>query len=243
MPRFFVSMDTPARVGDPLTIEARDAAHIRLSLRMTVGDTVTVCDGRGNDYETVIAAADEQRVTLTVTAVSETQSEPSVVVTIYQGYPKGDKLELIVQKAVELGAARIVPVVTARSIAKPLEKADKKQARLQKIADEAAGQSGRGILPVVERAMTLREVLPRLEKEKLLVLYEGGGQPLREAVSSADSAVSLFIGPEGGIAPEELSLLLKAGGQAVSLGKRILRCETAPLAALAAVMTLTGDLE
>lgn len=243
MPRFFKHLDAPAAVGELLAVEGQDAVHIRLSLRMAVGDRVTLCDGKGYDYDTVIDAIDDRAVTLRVAAVERSQSEPKVQVTVYQGYPKGDKLELIIQKAVELGATRIVPVVTARSIAKPGDKADKKQARWQKIADEAAGQCGRGILPQVSAPLTFAQALKEMASQKLLVLYEAGGQPLRTVVGSEDTALALFIGPEGGISPEELQKMQTIGATVISLGRRILRCETAPLAALAAVMTLTGDLE
>ena len=243
MPRFFKHLDAPAAVGDLLHVEGQDAAHIRLSLRMSVGDRVTLCDGKGYDYDTVIDAVSEREVTLRVCAIECSQSEPSVQVTVYQGYPKGDKLELIIQKAVELGAARIVPVVTSRSIAKPGDKADKKQARWQQIADEAAGQCGRGILPEVSAPLTFAQALAEMRGQKLLGLYEAGGQPLSSVVDRDAGDLVLFIGPEGGISPDELQKLQEVGGTVISLGRRILRCETAPLAALAAVMTLTGNLE
>ena len=242
MPRFFRELSAPAAVGDSLCIEGQDAVHIRSALRMRPGDHVTLCDGRGYDYDTVITAVGD-RVTLTVQSAERSQSEPSLQVTVYQGYTKGDKLEWIIQKSVELGASRIVPVVTARSIAKPGDNIRKKSERWQKIADEAAGQCGRGILPSVEPPLSLRKLLPRLRQEKLLVLYEAGGAPLSSLVSPADTALSLFIGPEGGIAPEELAALQEAGGIPVTLGRRILRCETAPLCALSAVMCLSGNLE
>ena len=239
MPRFFFS----ETVGDTFTITGGDARHIALSLRMRVGDALTVCNGRGTDHFCRITALSPDSVTLAVESTAASESEPSVAVTLYQGLPKGDKLERIVQKAVELGVSRIVPVVTARSIAKESARDAKKTARLQKIANEAAGQSGRGILPQVETPISFAAAAARMATEKTVVLYEGGGAPLRETLKDAPRALSLFVGPEGGIAPDEVETLLQNGAQAATLGPRILRCETAPIAALAAVMVLTGNME
>ena len=243
MPRFFQHMDLPAEPGDTLRIAGQDGVHIRRSLRMQPGDSVTVCDGRGNDYATEIAGFDGDEVVLSVTARTQTVSEPSVKVTLYQGFPKGEKMEWIIQKAVELGVARIVPVVTSRSIAKPGDKAARKTERWQKIADEAAGQCGRGILPEVAMPMTFREALPLMTAAPLFVCYEAGGKSFSELLTTTPDEVGLFVGPEGGISPAEIEALTAAGAQCATLGKRILRCETAPLAALTLLMGLTGNMD
>ncbi len=243
MPRFFKEFSCPPAVGDTVTIEGQDGAHIRRSLRMAAGDTLTLCDGRGGDYAAVIDAFDGDTVRLSVTAATPNMTEPSLCVTLYQGLPKGDKFEWILQKAVELGVTEIVPVVTARSIAKPGDKAVQKQARYQKIAAEAAGQCGRGRIPAVSLPLTFSQALGRLGQERAIVCYEAGGEPLRALVSPEIPSLSLFIGPEGGFAPQEIEALTQAGVQVATLGRRILRCETAPLAALTAVMLLTGNLE
>ena len=143
MPRFFKSMTTPPSVGDHITVDGQDAVHIRRSLRLREGDAVLVCDGRSTEYDTVIASFDGDDVRLTVTDVRPSAAEPTVKVTLFQGLPKGDKLEWIIQKCVELGVFEIVPEEMSRSIAKIGDKAEKKHKRLQTIADEAASQSGR----------------------------------------------------------------------------------------------------
>ncbi len=239
MPRFFLENVE----GDTLSIDGQDARHIACSLRMQVGDTLTVCNGKGEDLCCEITALSPDSVTLAVTAREKTVSEPTVAVTLYQGLPKGDKLEWIIQKAVELGVTRIVPVVTARSIAKASERDMKKTARLQKIADEAAGQSGRGILPTVELPITFKQAAERMAKEQTVVFYECGGAPLTALAPTWGQTLSVFVGPEGGIAPAEINTLVAGGARLATLGPRILRCETAPIAALSAIMVLTENMQ
>lgn len=241
MPRFFKSIAVPPQVGDTLAVDGQDAVHIRRSLRLHEGDAVLICDGRSTEYDTVIDRFDGDTVLLTVNDVRPSKAEPSVKVTLYQGLPKGDKLELIIQKCVELGVTEIVPVEMSRSIAKIGDKADKKQKRWQTIANEAASQSGRGILPQVSTPVPFHEMLARFGDTPTLVCYEGGGRPFCDAVLSETTALNIVIGPEGGIAPDEIEALVKAGGETVTLGRRILRCETAPIAVLAATMALTGN--
>lgn len=239
MPRFFLENVE----GDTLIIDGQDARHIACSLRMQVGDALTVCNGKGEDLNCRIEQLSPDCVTLCVTERVKTASEPTVAVTLYQGLPKGDKLEWIIQKAVELGVTRIVPVVTSRSIAKASERDHKKTARWQKIADEAAGQSGRGILPTVEAPVSFKEAAARMANEQTVVFYECGGAPLTALSSEWSDALSVFVGPEGGIAPAEIEKLTEGGAKLATLGPRILRCETAPVAALAAIMTLSGNME
>lgn len=241
MPRFFL----PSVEGDTLTVTGQDAVHIRRALRMTVGEAVTVCDGAGTDCDCVIDGFSDEDVRLRVTARRRCATEPSVAVTLYQGLPKADKLEWIIQKAVELGVTRIVPVQMARCVAVVTDsgKAAKKTARWQKIADEAAGQSGRGILPVVEPPISFREAAARLAEENAVVCYEGGGEPLAALATRDTEALSLVIGPEGGFDPREVEQLKAGGAKIATLGPRILRCETAPVAALAVLMAATGNME
>ncbi len=242
MPRFFIDY-TPA-VGDTATIEGQDARHIAGALRMTPGEGLTLCDGAGTDYGCTITAVEKERVTLAVDTATPTTAEPTLAVTLYMGLPKGDKMELIIQKCVELGVTAIVPVTTARSIVRLDGKdAVKKQTRWQKIADEAAGQSGRGIRPAVETPITWKQALTRLVGENTLLCYEGGGQPIGTLVTPADTAVSLVVGPEGGFGPAEVEAVTAAGGRIATLGPRILRCETAPIAALAVLMERSGNME
>ncbi len=243
MPRFFKSMTAPAAVGDTLTIDGQDAVHLSRSLRLKIGDAVLLCDGRSTEYDTTITAIDSTTVTLAVDDVRQSAAEPSLKLTLYQGLPKGDKFELIIQKAVELGVCRIVPVEMSRSIAKIGDKAAKKQARWQTIADEAAMQSGRGILPEVCAPVSFKEALALLKDTPTIVCYEGGGAPFPALIAENQTALSLVIGPEGGIAPDEIDALKEGGAALATMGPRILRCETAPLAAIAAAMALTKNWE
>lgn len=239
MPRFFV----PSAEGDTLTVTGQDASHIRRSLRMKVGDELTLCDGKSTDYRCTIQAFSGEDVILSVVSRAPSASEPTCAVTLYQGLPKADKMEWIIQKAVELGVTRIVPVQMARSVAVINEKAAKKAARWQKIADEAAGQSGRGILPAVEEPISFAAAAKRLAAENTVVCYECGGVPFASLASRDTTALSLVIGPEGGIDHREIETLQQGGAAIATLGKRILRCETAPLAALSVLMAVTGNME
>lgn len=243
MPRFFREFDRPPAVGETVFLDGPDGAHVRRSLRMGPGEELLLCDGQGREYTTVIDALEGDRVRLAVTGIAANATEPSLRVTLYQGLPKGDKLEWIIQKAVELGVTEIVPVVTARSIAKSGDRAAQKQARHQKIAEQAAGQCGRGRIPTVALPLSFSEALKRVSREQTIICYEAGGQPLRALVSPEERALSLWIGPEGGFAPQEIEALTGEGAAVATLGRRILRCETAPLAALTAVMLLTGNME
>lgn len=241
MPRFFVP-----EIPDTgwLEIGGQDAVHIQRSLRLRVGDTVTVCDGQGTDGVGVIASFSADAVQLHIQRREPSHSEPHCAVTLYQGLPKADKMEWIIQKAVELGVTRIVPVQMAHCVAVMNEKSDKKAARWQKIANEAAGQSGRGVLPVVESPCTFAAAAARLAGETAVVCYERGGEPLPKlAQTVGGESVSLVIGPEGGFAPAEIERLCADGARLATLGPRILRCETAPVAALAVWMALTGNME
>lgn len=241
MPRFFIE-DIE---GDRLTVTGDDARHIGRSLRMKPGEELTLCDTRGTDCLCVIESVSETDVLVRVLERRQSDTEPSVKVTIYQGYPKGDKLETVIEKAVELGVSRIVPVLTERSVARPDDKsAARKLERWQRRALEAAKQCGRGRIPQVEPMVSFAR-LPQLIKEhdRVLFCYELGGQPLAGTVGKDCSDIGIFIGPEGGISSEEAQALEAAGAIPVTLGKRILRTETAPLAALTAVMLLTGNLE
>ena len=241
MPRFFLS-EPP--VGDQATLTGEDAAHISRSLRMTVGEALTLCDGQGTDYESEITGITAQSVSVHITAAHPSIGEPDVRVVLYQGLPKGDKMEWIVQKAVELGAAEVVPFAAARSISRPDgASAGKKVARWQKIADEAAGQSHRGTLPKVGALISFSEALRAAAAcERILFCYEGGGEALRTILQEQPKSIAVFIGPEGGFAPEEVAAAEAAGAVRISLGTRILRTETAPLAALSVIMFATGNL-
>lgn len=241
MPRFFCenfSENAAIITGD-------DARHISRSLRMKIGEELTVCNTKGTDYFCKITGIRENEVMLDVMESAKTVSEPSVEVTLFQCMPKSDKLETVVQKAVELGVNQIVPVISERCISRPDAKSvAKKRERLQKIANEAAKQSGRGVLPTVENALTFKECCSRLSDFDISILfYELGGEPLTELGIKDCGRIAILIGPEGGFSKEEADTALKNGAKAATLGKRILRTETAPLAALTGIMLLSGNLQ
>lgn len=238
MPRFF----SEPPVGDTAVLTGEDARHIALSLRMRPGEKLTLCDGKGFDYHCLIEEVRAEQVLARVVDKERSGSEPSVFITLYQGVPKGDKFETIVQKAVELGVGDIVPVMMSRCVSRPEEKAmEKKVQRWQKIAESAAKQSGRGRIPRVLPCVSYGTALKNARGDKIL-FYEGGGTPLTKLIAHPQE-ISLFIGPEGGISGEEYEQAVAAGAMTATLGPRILRTETAPLAALAAVMLLTGNME
>ncbi|MBQ7741220.1 MAG: 16S rRNA (uracil(1498)-N(3))-methyltransferase [Eubacterium sp.] len=230
--------------GESLTLDGEQARHIAKSLRMKVGDMLTVTDGSGQDFGCMIEKITPETVELQVCYKQATDSEPDCKVTIYQGVPKSTKLEDIIQKCTELGVAKIVPTLTKRCVSRPDEKsAKKKNIRYRKIALEAAQQSGRGIIPEIEEMKTLKNAAKDDESEVKIVFYEGGGKKLSELIKSDTESVSIYIGPEGGFEEEEVKLLEENGAVRATLGKRILRTQTAPVAALTAIMLLTNNLE
>lgn len=238
MPRFFSDdiSDTTA------IISGSDAVHIGRSLRMRLGDELTVCKN-GVDYNTIIKSISDEQVVCEIKSFVPA-SEPNIDLTLFQAVPKGDKLEYIIQKAVELGVARIYPVITSRCVSRPDKKGfDKKRKRLQKIALEAAKQSGRGIIPQVEDIIDINKCSELLgELDYAFVCYEKGGKRLNDTDLTADSTVGVFIGSEGGFEQSEVDLCVDNGAVTIGLGSRILRCETAPLTAISIIMNLTGNI-
>ncbi len=227
------------------TVTGEDAAHIARSLRMKVGEALTLCtpDGRRHDCEITALTRDEVVVRVLSSTVCE--QEPALRVRLYIALMKGDKIDDVVQKAVELGVTEITPFLSARCISRPDEKSmQKKLARWQKIADNAASQSRRGILPRVKPCITLREIPGDIAgTDAAIVFYECGGEKLRELIAPDCRDVALITGAEGGFEQEEIDFLGERGVKAATLGKRILRAQTAPIAALCAAMLLTGNLE
>lgn len=240
MPRFFTEHGN----DEEIVITGEDARHIGRSLRMRVGESLTVC-AEGIDYDCEITRITDSEVYLHPLHIAPCAAEPTVKVTLYMAVPKQDKLAEIVQKAVELGVTEIVPVLTARCVARP-GKSDfeKKRDRLQKIAHSAAKQSGRGIIPEVAPLHTWQEALASMQAQDIAVMLyeEEGGVRFGEVPLSGKERIGLFIGSEGGISEEEAAQAVDAGLHRVWLGKRILRCETAPTAAISVLMYLTGNL-
>ena len=250
MPRFFVEKGT-VRDGRTVVISGEDAKHISLSLRSKPGESFTVCDEEGTEYDCVVSEITKNEVYLDVVSLQACKSEPSVSVTLYQALAKSDKFESIIQKSVELGVTKIVPVLTERCISRPDDSsAAKKLERWRKIAKEAAMQSGRGILPEIAQVVSFAQALEHMKKDDcFFVCYEDFSHtPLTKVVNEARSkgeikTLSFGVGPEGGISDKEAQLCRDCSVPLAGLGPRILRTETAPLCVLSAVMLMTGNLD
>ena len=241
MPRFFVDR---SQLGAHFTVLQGDqAAHARV-LRLSRGDQVTLCDGDGNDYQCVVSDISPEQICLVVERQGPAESEPRIMASVYMAFAKGDKLEHVIQKATELGAAKIIAFPSSRCVAKIDGKAlPKKLARWRKIAEAAAEQSGRGRIPTVEAMPSFQAALDRAaQSDRALFFYENEtAHTLTQALESPFATVALMTGPEGGFSTEEVRAAQAAGMELCSLGRRILRCETAPLCALSAVMYAAGE--
>ncbi len=240
MHRFFV--DSINETSDNIIIYGDDVNHIKNVLRLKSGDEVLVGDGNGMDYQCRIEEISQDMVTASIVDVFKNAAELPVKITLFQGMPKSDKLELIIQKAVELGAYEIVPVLTKRTVVKiDDKKAGKKIERYNGIAESAGKQSGRGIIPEVKPFMTFKQAIEYAKTLDMnLIPYEEakGIEYSREVIKDIKDKKSLgiFIGPEGGFAKEEVDMAVAMGAKCITLGNRILRTETAGLAVLSIIM-------
>lgn len=242
MPRFFLqSIDPEARF---LVLEGDNAAHARV-LRLKNGEAVTVCDGSGTEFDCTVSDVSEGRISLAVHSVDKSAAEAAVRVSVYMGFAKADKLEHVIQKATELGAYEIVAFPCNRCVSRPDEKSvAKKLERWQKIAASAAEQSRRGIIPQVRVVGSYAEALTQAAHTELAVLfYENEhAHTFRSAIEAGSfSTAALLTGPEGGFEEAEVAQAEAAGIKICTLGSRILRCETAPLCALSALMYAAGE--
>jgi len=245
MPRFFVCKDqiTEGRV----TIFGDDAHHLSRSLRMAVGETITVCDMQKKEYECRLSAFLPDRVEAEVLSVRDSDTEPPYRAEVYQALPKGDKLDSIIQKAVECGASKIVTFESERCVVRAKEgNEEKKVERRRRIALEAAKQSGRAVLPEVTPTVSFSKALELAKNADIpLFCYEGDGtESLSDVLKSCktslvgrkDPTVSIVIGSEGGFSQKEAEAAKNAGLYSVGLGKRILRTETAASFVLACLV-------
>ena len=242
MTRFFI--EGAAFSGPTLCLTGENLQHAKV-LRLKIGEPVLICDGAGQEALCTVSAATPTQMELTVAERRRSQTEASVEVSVYVAFPKADKLEHVIQKATELGAFEIVVFPSARCVSRPDEKSlKKKQERWQKIAASAAQQSGRGRIPRVVVLDSFREALSQAAKaDKALLFYENEhATTLRMALEEGSwKTVSLLTGPEGGLEESEVAQARAAGLAICTLGRRILRCETAPLCALSAVMYAAGE--
>lgn len=240
MPRFYVEDCSGA--DKSITITGEDVNHIKNVLRLHVGEEITIGDGQGKDYICDIAEISSDYVLADIKDIMANAAELPVRIVLFQGMPKSDKMELIIQKSTELGVAEIVPVMTKRTVVKLEPKKEaKKLERYNAIAMSAAKQSGRGVIPVVKDFMTFKQALSYAKSLDMnMIPYENadGIAYAKEVVKSVEGnkTLGIFIGPEGGFAKEEVDEAIAMGAKCITLGNRILRTETAGLAILSILM-------
>ncbi|MBB2183098.1 16S rRNA (uracil(1498)-N(3))-methyltransferase [Lachnospiraceae bacterium MD1] len=246
MHRFYV--ETNQIQGETVRITGPDVNHIRNVLRMKQGDELIICNGQGKDCYCIINKISEYEIIAEVKEYSDTGTELKAKITLFQGLPKKDKMELVIQKAVELGVYEIVPVMTKRVIVKleDKKKEEKKLERWQTIAESAAKQSGRGIIPRIRPVISYMEAISEANKmDKGIIPYENaeGMHYTKEVLDQCSncSTIGVFIGPEGGFEESEIILAKENGILPITLGRRILRTETAGLAILSMLVYLLED--
>lgn len=232
MPRFFLRSE---RISDGyVSIIGEDAHHIARSLRMAVGDEITVCDMQGNEYDCTIERFDDDREVICLIRSSRaSENEPKIMIRLFQALPKGDKLDTIIQKAVECGASEIVPFQSERCVVRIKSDAEQRKTdRRRRIAEEAAKQCGRSVIPEVRYSVGFDEMLSlAAESELFLFCYEGDGTrqlgSILESFERMPQSVSVVIGSEGGFSVGEVERARQRGAVLTGLGRRILRTETA----------------
>lgn len=237
------------RENDRVQLDEAESKHAIFVLRLKKGAQIVLLDGLGGVYDAVIEEisgkqAQKQWVTARITGRLP-DNEPKTRVTLYQGLPKGGKLEAVLQKCTELGVHAVQPVQFARSVKEEGRNPGKTLLRLRRIALEAAKQCGRGQVPLVGQSKPLSEVLARMQGHGLVLVpwEEAKGERLRDVLGDAPpTEIAVVIGPEGGITREEIELLEGIGARTITLGPRILRTETAGMATLSGILTLTGDM-
>lgn len=228
MQRFFLSADQIH--GDKIIITGDDANHIKRSLRMKIGDEIIVSDMQKNEFECEIVSFDRETVTVHIINRKKNDTEPVYQAYLYQALPKGDKMDYIVQKAVELGVYRIIPFISERCVSRPeTDSCDKKVIRWQRIAKESAKQCGRGIIPQVSNVISYETAVSEaIRGELTFFCYEGDNTiKIGNVIGGNQKDIRFIIGPEGGFSISEVDIAHNNGMIITGLGKRILRCETA----------------
>lgn len=231
MSRFFTES-----LLSPVIMRGEDVKHMYSVLRLRPGDTVTLCDGRGHECEAELTAISKDSAELKAGPVRDSVSEPEHLITLFQCLPKTGKMETVIQKGTELGLHALVPAVSERCVALPGKDFEKKRERYQKVAEEAAKQSRRGIIPAVLPAVALDKADLSVFDTVLLAYEEEHTVSLKKALADAGKNIALIVGPEGGFSEDEVRALQQKGAVSVSLGPRILRTETAGPAAIAEIL-------
>ncbi|MBQ3037554.1 MAG: 16S rRNA (uracil(1498)-N(3))-methyltransferase [Clostridia bacterium] len=244
MPKFFVPKENISE--NEIIITGQDVSHISRVLRMKKGEELLLCDGRGNDYIAVIGDIMQDKISCNILECLKSDTEANVRVTLFQGIPKASKMDYIIQKTTELGIDKIIPCAMDRCVARLDDKdAQKKQQRWQKLCEEAAKQSGRGVIPEVGMPVSFKQAIELMKDYDLCFApYECEEENcIRDTLLSKENVrtVAYMIGPEGGYSLEEKEYLSKSGITTVTLGKRILRTETAGEAVLSMIMYEIGD--
>lgn len=245
MPKFFIKENQIQ--NNQIEITGKDVNHIKNVLRKSIGDELIICNIQSEkDYICKIESLDENCIKCAIKDELETTVESNIKVTIMQGLPKADKMELVIQKAVELGAYEIIPIEMKRSIVKLNGKdATKKIERWQKISEVAAKQCGRNIIPQIKPLINIKNICNLLPKyDIVLVAYENERETtikqvlkeVKDKYKDKETKIAIVIGPEGGIADEEVKILKDNGAITITLGKRILRTETVALNVLSVIM-------
>lgn len=249
MPRFFIEPKDVSS-GGKITLVGEDARHISFSLRAKPGEEYILCDTCNYEYVCKITEITSDEVVLELVEKKPCEAEPDVKVTLYQALIKGDKFDAVVQKAVELGVHRIVPVLSERCVSRPdAKQLEKKIERWQKISKAAAMQCARSYVPEIASAVDYKKAIEQIrEADCGFICYEAEPhEPMKgifERCSSEKRAetYSFFVGPEGGISEKESETARSSGLPLASLGKRILRTETAPLCVISSIMFFSGNL-
>ena len=237
MHRFFVE---PSQIGEKeIVINGPDVNHIRNVLRMRAGEELLAADGQGSEYRCILRELQDSEIRAEICRKLSGSAELPSRITLFQGLPKSDKMDLIIQKCVELGVFRIVPVTTKRTVVKlDAKKEESRRKRWTAVSESAAKQSGRGIIPEISGVQSFREAVEEAgELDVCLIPYEKAENMARtrEILSGipAGASIGVFIGPEGGFEEEEVREAMEAGARPITLGRRILRTETAGMAVLA----------
>lgn len=239
MPRFFIDKNDIS--SNSVTITGEDAKHIIKVLRMREGENITLCDGDGYDYDAEIVSTDKASLDVKILSKKKNDTEPEIEITLFQGLPKSGKMEYIIQKCTELGINKIIPCIMERCVVKLNSKDDikKKTQRYQSIALAAAKQSERGIIPTICDAVTFDEAIKSFDDyDFCFIPYENeDGLTLKDILKNANSpkSIAFIIGPEGGISDREIEAIKEKNIPTVTLGRRILRTETASTAVLSMI--------
>jgi len=240
MPFPRIHCDVRLGPGAQFALAPEAAQHVSKALRLKAGDALTVFDGRGGEFEAVIQRVDRERVEVKVGAVRDVERESALAIGLAQGLPEADKMDWIIQKAVELGIAWIQPLVCDRSVVRLSgERAGRREAHWRRVAIAACEQSGRNRIPEIRPTLGFHSWIATPTGIARWMLHPEG-QPLA-AHAPPTSPFELLVGPEGGLSDRERELAISRGCEPLALGPRVLRTETAPLAALAAIHALWGD--